>query len=281
MLKIDNLSKKFGRKKVINDLSITFESGVYGLLGPNGAGKTTLIRCITQLYSTDPAAITFDGTPVQRSDGYLSHVGYLPQKFGLFRDLSVYDAMAMLADIKRIPRGGIKDEIYRCVESVNLIDRINSKVKTLSGGMVKRLGIAQALLGDPEILIFDEPTAGLDPEERLRFKLIVSKLDRSKTVIISTHIVSDIETTCDRVVVLNSGNVDFSGSCDDLCRVAAGKVYVVSQEDTKTLGGRCFVQSQYRDESGVMCRILSADELSYEKVSPTLEDGYMCLLKGV
>lgn len=281
MLKIENLSKSFGKKQIIKDLSFTFESGVYGLLGSNGAGKTTLIRCITQLYPlSDTNAITYNGTSIQAQKDYVSHIGYLPQKFGLFRELTVYDAMKALAIEKKLPRNAIREEIHRCVEAVNLADRIKSKVRTLSGGMVRRLGIAQAFLGNPDILIFDEPTAGLDPEERLRFKLIISQLDRNKIVLISTHIVSDIEMTCDNVIVLDNGSIVSSGSCEELCQFAENKVYLVPQEELKLLKGKYFVQSQYQDGSRIMCRIISQNSLNYEKAAPTLEDGYMCLLKG-
>lgn len=281
MLKIENLSKSLGRKKIIKDLSFTFKSGVYGLLGPNGAGKTTLIRCITQLYPlSDINSIKYNETPIRSLNDYVSHIGYLPQKFGLFRDLTVYDAMEVLAMEKKLPRNTIKDEILRCVESVNLSDRIKSRVKTLSGGMIRRLGIAQAFLGDPDILIFDEPTAGLDPEERLRFKLIISQLDRNKIVLISTHIVSDIETACNNVIVLNNGSIVSSGSCEEICQFAENKVYLVPHDELNRLEGKYFVQSQYQEGSKAMCRIISSDNLNYEKAAPTLEDGYMCLLKG-
>ena len=281
MLRIENLCKNFGKKQIFNNLNLELNAGIYGLLGPNGAGKTTLIRCITQLYPTDANAISYNGVPVQRQRDYLTHIGYLPQKFGLFRDLTVYDALEVLAVEKKIPKGEVKGEITRCVEAVNLSDRLNSKVKTLSGGMIRRLGIAQVFLGDPDIMIFDEPTAGLDPEERLRFQIIISQLDRKKTVLISTHIVSDIEEAGDNVVVLNNGSVALEGTCAEVCEAANGKVYLVPRDELGKINEKYFVQSQFSLGGKTMCRIISSAQLSYENDQPTLEDGYMSLIKEV
>lgn len=281
MLKIENLCKKFGKKQIFNNLNIELNSGIYGLLGPNGAGKTTLIRCITQLYQTNTNVISYNGVPIQRQKDYLTHIGYLPQKFGLFRDLTVYDALEVLAVEKKIPKGEIKGEINRCVEAVNLSDRMTSKIKTLSGGMIRRLGIAQVFLGDPDIMIFDEPTAGLDPEERLRFGIIISGLDRKKTVLISTHIVSDIEEANDRVIVLNNGSVALEGTCAEICEAANGKVYLVPQDELGKIREKYFIQSQFPLGGKTICRIISSSGLSYENDKPTLEDGYMSLVKEV
>lgn len=281
MLKIENLCKKFGKKQIFNNLNIELKPGIYGLLGPNGAGKTTLIRCITQLYPTDANVISYNGVPVQRQRDYLTHIGYLPQKFGLFRDLTVYDALEVLAVEKKIPKGEVKGEIKRCVEAVNLSDRMTSKVKTLSGGMIRRLGIAQVFLGDPDIMIFDEPTAGLDPEERLRFQIIISELDRKKTVLISTHIVSDIEEAGDKVIVLNNGSVALEGTCAEVCEAANGKVYLVPHDELGKIREKYFIQSQFTLGGKTMCRIISSAQLSYENDKPTLEDGYMSLVKEV
>lgn len=281
MLKIENLCKKIGKKQIFNNLNIELNPGIYGLLGPNGAGKTTLIRCITQLYPTDANVISYNGIPIQRQRDYLTHIGYLPQKFGLFRDLTVYDALEVLAVEKKIPKGEVKGEITRCVEAVNLSDRMTSKIKTLSGGMIRRLGIAQVFLGDPDIMIFDEPTAGLDPEERLRFQIIISNLDHKKTVLISTHIVSDIEEVGDKVIVLNNGSVALEGTCAEVCEAANGKVYLVPQDKLGKIEEKYFIQSQFTLGGKTMCRIITSAQLSYEKDKPTLEDGYMSLVKEV
>ena len=203
MLTIHNLTKKFGRKLVLDNISFSFDNGVYGLLGPNGAGKTTLMRCLTKLYNTKDGVIFYNDVSITKDKEYLTHIGYLPQKFGLFKDLKVYEMMMLLANLKKVDSKQAKKMIYDSIKVVNLSDRINSRISTLSGGMIRRLGIAQALLDDPKIIIFDEPTAGLDPEERLRFKNIISEIKKDKIIIISTHIVEDVEAVCDKVAIMN------------------------------------------------------------------------------
>lgn len=281
MLNIRNLNKKFGTKPVIKQFSYSFQEGVYGLLGPNGAGKTTLIRCITQLYSVSKETIFFEEIPVEKYKNYLSQIGYLPQKFGLFRDLKVHEMLEMLAGLKGIQGKQAKQEVVRCLALVNLSDRIDSKVKTLSGGMIRRLGIAQALLGDPKIILFDEPTAGLDPEERLRFKWVVSEIAKGKTVLLSTHIVSDIEACCDQVLVLSEGELAMSGSCREIQDRAVGKTYILPKEDLKSFNGQYAVQSQFEEGGKIYCRILTAASCNGTPAEPTLEDGYICILKKI
>ena len=158
MLTVDNLSKSFGKKTVLDNISVQLTHGVYGLLGPNGSGKTTFMRCVAGIYRYNGRIIT------------PSNVGYLPQKFGAFRELTVYEVLEYFAELKGIPSNRQGKDIHDCLEDVNLWERHSDKVKTLSGGMIRRLGVAQALLGNPELILVDEPTAGLDPEERLRFK---------------------------------------------------------------------------------------------------------------
>lgn len=281
MLNIRNLNKKFGTKPVIKQFSYSFQEGVYGLLGPNGAGKTTLIRCITQLYSVSKETIFFEEIPVEKYKNYLSQIGYLPQKFGLFRDLKVHEMLEMLAGLKGIQGKQAKQEVVRCLALVNLSDRIDSKVKTLSGGMIRLLGIAQALLGDPKIILFDEPTAGLDPEERLRFKWVVSEIAKGKTVLLSTHIVSDIEACCDQVLVLSEGELAMSGSCREIQDRAVGKTYILPKEDLKSFNGQYAVQSQFEEGGKIYCRILTAASCNGTPAEPTLEDGYICILKKI
>lgn len=281
MLVIRDLSKKFGKKEVLRQISCELTPGVYGLLGPNGAGKTTLMRCITELYSDSQGEILWNDKPIRQDGTFLSRVGYLPQKFGMFRDLTVYEAMELLANLKGYRGGGTEKNIRDCIELVNLTEKTDKKVRTLSGGMLKRLGIAQALLGNPDLLIFDEPTAGLDPEERLRFKLLISKLRENRTVLISTHIVSDIEAVCDHVMVMNDGRLVLSGSCEELRQKGKGKVYLAPQNRMGQAVGDPFVQGQYESEKEIWLRILSNTSQPFESVEPTLEDGYLCVLKEI
>lgn len=281
MLTIKNLSKNFGKKKVLANFSYTFDNGVYGLLGPNGAGKTTLIRCLTQIYSIKKDTVLYNGECITKDKNFLSRVGYLPQKFGLFKDLSVKDALLLLANLKNIDAKEARPMIEDCLSLVNLTDRINDRVSTLSGGMIRRLGIAQALLGNPDILIFDEPTAGLDPEERLRFKNIVSKIKKDKIIIISTHIVEDVEACCNAVVIMKGGTVGASGTCAEIAKIAEGKTYLVPQTEESSISGTYIVQKQLEDDQKPILKILADTHQEFKMTEPNVEDGYICVLKGM
>lgn len=284
MLEIKDLSKSFGRKKVLEKVSFTFEHGVYGLLGPNGAGKTTLMRCITGLYPIKKGSgeIVFDGVSTAKNSDYLAKVGYLPQKFGLFKDLKVKEMMLLLANLKEIPKKEAERLVEEAVELVNLTDRLGSKVGSLSGGMIRRLGVAQALLGEPSLIIFDEPTAGLDPEERLRFKNIISNLGRKKsaTIIISTHIVEDVEAVCDHIAIMKEKTIAVSGSCQEIEEMANGKVFVLPEAEEDKLIGEYTVQKQFERDGVRMLRILSDEKQPFEDAVPNVEDGYICALKN-
>lgn len=282
MIEIKNLTKTFGKKTALSDLSVTLEPGVIGLLGENGAGKTTLLRCLTGLYRTKSGQILLDGADVTNTDALPAVTGYLPQKFGMFKELTVYDMMDYFAVLKKIPKSETRAEIERVVEFVNLSDRIKDRVGSLSGGMVRRLGIALAILGSPKVLLFDEPTAGLDPEERMRFKNMVRQLPKDCTVIISTHIVDDVEALCDHIVVMHKGTVLANKTGAELAAVAEGKAYRVPGEQEASLPAGAFIRSRKEEPSkGVMLTVLSASPLDGEVLPPTIEDGYLCLQKGI
>lgn len=242
MLKINGLTKKFKKFKAIDSFSFEFNNGIYGLLGPNGAGKTTLLRCISKLYPVDNGVIFYNGQDINENKDYLECIGYLPQLFGMYKDLSVKEMMLMMANLKNIDLNNSNREIERVIKVVNLEEKMNAKVSSLSGGMIRRLGIAQALLGKPKIIIFDEPTADLDPEERLRFKNIISEIARNIIVIISTHIVEDIEAICDNIVIMNKGKLVTSGSSTDIKQIANSKVYIVPERDISTLPNDCQIE---------------------------------------
>ena len=279
MLSLNNVNIKIKKKHILKDISYEFKPGIYGLLGPNGAGKTTLIRCLTGLYTVKQGDIYYQGNSVRNNSHYLSNIGYLPQKFGLFRDLKVYEMMQMMANTKGLSIKEAKEDIDRCVDLVNLSDRMDSKIKTLSGGMIRRLGIAQTLLGDPNILIFDEPTAGLDPEERMRFKLLISQIKSGKIILISTHIVSDIEAISDQVLVLNQGRLLASGPLSEISKYGDGKVWIVPEDELKSVQGDFVLQEKSERNGKMICRVLSSTPQNFEQDAPTLEDGYMCIMK--
>lgn len=281
MLEIKNLQKKFGKKAVLDQFSFVFEPGVYGLLGPNGAGKTTFLRCLTRIYPVKKGMICYRGRDINQEKDYLAHVGYLPQKFGVFKELKVFDMMQMMAALKELDRAAAKREIARALERVNLSEQAESRVGTLSGGMIRRLGIAQALLGSPEILLFDEPTAGLDPEERLRFKNIISTLSRDRLVIVSTHIVEDVEAVCDHVAVMKAQNISACGSCEEIEAIAQGKVYEVEETQLAGLSGAYHIQKYVEHDGKKFAKILTSSPQAFAPAQPNVEDGYICLLKNI
>jgi len=209
---INNLCKNYRKKKALENVSITIRSGMYGLLGRNGAGKTSLMRILATLSVPSSGEVSINGIPIKDVSKIREIVGYLPQDFSFYKSMSVYDAMDYLGLLSNIPDKVRKERILTLLERVNLKENVKTKVRALSGGMKRRLGIAQALLHNPQILIVDEPTAGLDPEERIRFRNLLSDFADDRIVLLSTHIASDIESTCDGVAVLNEGRgIDSAG----------------------------------------------------------------------
>ena len=269
MIEIHDLNKRFKKKTALYGVNLKLDTGVCGLLGPNGSGKTTLLRCITGVLSPNGGSVSCEG-----------RIGYLPQRFGMQKQLTVYDAMAFFAAMKEIDRNRRRAEIRSCLERVNLLDRAHDRVGALSGGMVRRLGIAQALLGEPSILLFDEPTAELDPEERMRFKNLVSQLRRDIITVISTHIVDDVEAVCDQIVILHQGRVIVQSSVESIRQNAAGKVYEVRNEEIGALRQPWELLREEVSENGRCLRILSEDPQPGKLVSPTVEDGYMRYIRG-
>lgn len=279
---ISNLSKNYGKKEVLKNVSLTVPSGMYGLLGRNGAGKTSLMRILATLSVPTSGDIQINGVSIKETTKIREIVGYLPQDFSIYRSMTVFGALDYLGLLSNIPDKVRKERIFELLEKVNLQDSARTKIKALSGGMKQRLGIAQALLHNPQILIVDEPTAGLDPEERIRFRNLLSEFADERIVLLSTHIASDIESTCSGVAVLNKGKVIFNGSIEDLIQQANGKVYLIttSKKSDEHIKEKYDVLNINISHSGTQYRILS-DRLPEEKgelQTPTLEDGYMYLL---
>ena len=277
MLKIERLSKNFGRKEVLKDISYQFQKGVYGLLGQNGAGKTTLLRCILNLYHTEAGTVILEETGKIRS--LQGRIGYLPQKSGIFPGLTVEEQLKYYANVKNIPKNQWNEEITRVLELVHLTEVRKVKGRKLSGGMVRRVGIAQALLNHPVLVIFDEPTTGLDPEERIRFKHIVRELHKDAIVILSTHIVEDVEAVCDEIIVLNQGNILASGTQEAVSKLAEGKVYELTEEQRMP---EDYIEKELEVKGKTVYRVLTKRKLPNEqKVRPNIEDGYICALKDI
>ena len=280
MITITNLTKKYGRKIALDNLSLQIKPGVCGLLGPNGAGKTTLMRCLLGLLAYQGGKIHVDGR-LLRQGGQLPAVGYLPQRFLLYRDLTVEDMLRYFANLKGLSKFRQDPAIRDCLETVNLAGHLHTTCRSLSGGMVRRLGIAQALLGQPDILIFDEPTAGLDPEERIRFKIILNQLPKDRTTILSTHIIDDVEGLCDTLAVLDHGQVRRSGPTTTIAAAAQGRIWEIPSgcdlpADAHILG------IDYRGADSVRRILTCGSQMAIpdgRACQPTVEDGYMALIK--
>lgn len=281
MIEIIDLTKKFKNKIALDSVNVSFNKGVYGLLGPNGAGKTTLMRSILGLYKIQTGKILYNNINIKKDTNYTLNIGYLPQKFGLFLELTIYEMMQYLATLKRINKNKQKKEIGKCVDYVNLADHMNDKIGSLSGGMIRRLGIAQALLGDPKVIIVDEPTAGLDPEERIRFKNLISFMKDECTIIISTHIVEDVEALCSDIVIINNGKIIGNGRSDSIRNIAKNKVFNISADKEKELVGEYFIEKRSVINDENILRVISNTVQGGKLVQPTIEDGYMCRIKGL
>lgn len=285
-VEIHSLQKKFGSHLVLSDITATIEKGMYGLLGRNGAGKTTLMKVLVTLLKPSGGDVEMNGVSIKNTKEIRKMIGYLPQNFSFYPNMTVYDSMKYMAALSGVSSSLQDTNIPLLLQRVNLWDRKKKKIRTLSGGMVRRLGIAQALLNDPEVLVVDEPTSGLDPEERLRVYNLLGEYAEEKIVILSTHIAGDIEATCTRVGVLNSGKMIFNGSVGDLVKLAEGKVYEVTipkgaKETIKDY--ECMISSR-NDGMNVHMRVLSKNALTASgavSCNSTVEDAYMALLNQI
>lgn len=287
MIQIDHLSKKYTRGGLaLDDVTLTLNEGMVGLLGPNGAGKSSLMRILATLMPPTSGEATIFGIPLRQAEEIRRIIGYLPQQFQVYPQLTGAEYLDYVAVMKGITdKKKRKAEIEALLEQVNLQDKARKRVQTYSGGMKRRLGIAQALLGSPRVLIVDEPTAGLDPEERVRFRNLLTRFSLGRIVLLSTHIVADIESNCRQIAVLNKGKVKLSGELADLQDFGSGKVWEVRLSDSQFARlDPMSVVSTRPIEGGLFCRIISEtppEGASEAKLaSPTLEDGYLALLRS-
>lgn len=224
-ISISHVDKYYGKKQALKDVSLTIGQGMFGLLGRNGAGKTTLMKMLATLHDKQAGEISVCGIPISRAKEIRGITGYLPQDFSMYPNMTVYECLDYLGMLSGMPGALRQKRIAMLLKRVNLTEKKRSRVKSLSGGMKRRLGIAQALLHDPRVLIVDEPTAGLDPEERIRFRNLLCEVAEERIVILSTHIVGDIEATCENIAILNEGELLWSGTVTQLLENARGKVY--------------------------------------------------------
>ncbi len=282
-IQITSLKKVYGKKTALDGITFSVGNGMFGLIGRNGAGKTTLMRILATLSRPSGGQVTFDGIPLEDTKKIRSFIGYLPQEFSLYQDMSVLEVMRYLAALSDIPEKTCRERIPRLLQQVNLWDDRTKKAGKLSGGMKRRLGIAQALLDDPQVLIVDEPTAGLDPEERLRFYTLLDEFSGSRTVVVSSHIMSDIEAVCENVAVLDAGRLLFAGTVVELAKKAEGKVFelAIPKKEQDAVKRDYHILSSQSRASDVRIRVLADRIPSGCPVScvPTAWDGYMELLR--
>lgn len=269
----------------LKDFTTELTEGVYGLLGANGAGKTTLINIIVGILGSDGGTVLIDGQDAGTlGKDFLSKIGYMPQYPFLYRDFTVMDFLLYMCALKGIPAEQGKKRALELLDIVNLSDAKDKKIGALSGGMRQRVGIVQAMLGDPEILILDEPTAGLDPSERIRFRNLISKFARGRTILLATHIVSDVECIAKEIMILKEGSLITQGTTDTLEQNIYGKVWevTVNGEDAARLGSQYYVSNMKQQGERFLVRIVSdmLPDSDAVKVSPNLEDVFLYYFRG-
>ncbi len=279
-LEFHSLCKSYGQTQALKDFSTSLDNGIYALLGPNGAGKSTLINILAGLLQATSGHITFDGEDtLSMGARFRSLIGFMPQYPGFYPDFTARQLMVYIARLKGLSQSDAKQKSDELLGEVNLSDCADKKIKSFSGGMKQRLGLAQALIGEPKILILDEPTAGLDPKERVRFRNLISRLSQQMTVIFCTHIVSDIETIASQVLLLKKGELIAQGSVSELTQTLAGKVWELYLSDSET---ESFLAddpcSSLANKGGKPCVRCVSETKPHESAlscEPCLEDVYM------
>ena len=282
-LTIEHISKRFSDYTAVNNISLELTPGIWGLLGANGAGKTTLIRMITDITTPSSGQILYDGVPISTlKESYRDILGYLPQEFGFYPSFTVNDYLEYMAALKGLPGDMTKKKITELLERLNLIDVRRKKIAKLSGGMRRRVGIAQALLNDPEVLILDEPTSGLDPSERIRLRNLLTEFAQNRIVLISTHIVSDVENIANQIAIMKEGALLTTGNTQQLVQTVAGKVWkmVIPAENLIQYEQKLQIVNLHNETNGnIAIRYLSNHPLSDDSVmvSPGMEGLFLWL----
>lgn len=279
-LRAECLTKQYGTKIAVDRLDLTLKPGVYGLLGANGAGKTTLMRMICDIQRPTAGIITYDGQMIgEMEEQYRCRLGYLPQNFGYYPEFTAYKFLLYMASLKGLGKKPAISKSLELLETVGLYEVKHKKIKTYSGGMRQRLGIAQAMLNDPEILILDEPTAGLDPKERVRFRNLISSFSKDKIVLLSTHIVSDIEYIANEILVMKAGKILHKGEPETITDEIRGFVWecTVPARDADAWNAHFTIGNLRNEGDYVVLRVISEKKPSETAVpvSPVLEDLYL------
>lgn len=283
MLTVKDVTKRYGKFTVLEHVSLEFQPGVYGLLAPNGAGKTTLMKMLTTLAFPTEGEILWSGTEIRGlGAAYRQQLGYLPQQLGFYPHYTPNQYLSYLSALKGLDGKTAGERIPKLLDLVGLSEVADKKMKKLSGGMVQRVGIAQALLNDPKILILDEPTAGLDPKERGRFRNILSGLSRDRIVILSTHIVSDVENVANQLILLKDRQVYREDTPKNLCRSMEGRVFeiTVPEEEVEAFGTSHLILAQRQEGERVSLRFTDGDiPTGAVPTVPTLEDAFLAIYR--
>lgn len=286
IIRIRNVNKYYGKKHALRNVDLTIEKGMFGLLGRNGAGKTTLMKLLSTLHGKQSGEVMVCGIPIEKSAEIRKITGYLPQDFSMYPSMKVWECLDYLGTLSGMRKQERKERIEILLKRVNLYEQRNNKVKSLSGGMKRRLGIAQALLHNPKVLIVDEPTAGLDPEERIRFRNLLCEVAEERIVILSTHIVGDIEATCEKIAILNEGSILWDGSVEGLLNMAKGKVFtaVASKENIGKMKSQYIITAMLKQGEDMQIRFITEKRpenkelTNLEETIPNCEDAYMYCL---
>lgn len=281
---LKGVNKYYGKKHVLKNVDLTIEAGMFGLLGRNGAGKTTLMKVLATLLPINSGEVSICGLSMKEQGRIRGIIGYLPQDFSMYGNMTAYEAMDYLGVLSGLNKETRKTRITMLLKQVNLHMHAKIKVKAMSGGMKRRLGIAQAILNDPKVLIVDEPTAGLDPEERVRFRNLLSELAQERIVILSTHIVGDIEATCENIAIMDEGDIIFNGTVSQLLELSRGKIFTaeISRLEIEEVKRKYTVTSMLMSANNVSIRFICTSKedifVGAKKTEPNVEDAYMCLL---
>lgn len=282
---IEHLYKYYGKKVALNDISLDIENGMFGLLGENGAGKSTLLKILATVLGKSNGKIEMDGASIDEVEIIRNKIGYMPQDFSFYPNYTVWEIVEYFAALSciKVEKKNIED----ILNSVNLLSNAKSKVKSLSGGMKRRLGIAAAIIHSPQILLIDEPTVGLDPQERMNFRNMLSKLAETKTIILSTHIIPDIEETCDKLAIMSGGEIIYKGNTLELLERVKGRVWEISGEldlinrvEKDYVEKILIVSRKFINNTSTIRVISDADNLENAiLVKPCLEDAYMDVVR--
>jgi ABC-2 type transport system ATP-binding protein len=272
-VEVRDLVKRYGRSEALRGIELEIDTGVVGLLGPNGAGKTTLLRILATSLSPTSGAVRVLGHDPSDAGGRLAirrRLGYVPQEVGLYENFTVFDFVDYIAILKELTdRRARRDEVRRVIDAVDLGDVASMRIRKLSGGMRRRVTLAQSLIGRPDVLVLDEPTVGLDPEQRLRFRQIVSEHAERRCVVLSTHMTEDVEALCDRVIVMDLGSISFDGTTADLAGIAAGRVWLDDRPDPRATVSWRTGDGRHRN--------VGTPPPGAELLAPTVQDGYLLL----